>query len=133
MAFHLMIRKIAGLLLLILIHIACQEDVVQKPHKLLSRDKMISVLVDIHLSDAAFQTGRYSNGQINKYTESDYYYSVLRKYNIADSVFETSLIYYSAKPKEYEKIYTRVINRLTEIEQEASKKTNRPVDLKKPE
>ena len=126
-------RIILGVLALFLFNTSCNEDMTDKPPRLVSRDKMVSILVDIHLSDAAFQTRRYSNEQLNKYTESDFYYSVLNKYHVADSVFEVSLIYYSSKPKEFEKIYTRVINRLTILEQEESKKTKSPVDLEKSE
>jgi hypothetical protein len=111
---------------------ACNDEVVKRPSKLISRDQMISVLVDIHLSDAAFQIRRYSSEDLKDISESDLYYSVLKKHNMADSVFETSLIYYSGKPKEFEKIYTRVINRLSEMEQEEQKKIQEPVNIQKP-
>jgi hypothetical protein len=126
-------RIILGLLALFLFNTSCNEDMAGKPPHLISRDKMVVILVDIHLSDAAFQTRRYSNDQLNKYTESDFYYSILKKHHIADSVFEISLLYYSSKPKEFEKIYTRVINRLTVLEQEETKKTQIPVNLEKSE
>jgi hypothetical protein len=126
-------RIILGLLALFLFNTSCNEDLADKPSHLISRDKMVGMLVDIHLSDAAFQTRRYSNEQLNKYTESDFYYSVLKKYHVADSVFEISLLYYSSKPKEFEKIYTRVINKLTVLEQEETKKTQIPVNLDKSE
>jgi len=126
-------RIIIGLLTLLLLHASCKEDMSEKPPHLISRDKMVNILVDIHMSDAAYQTRRYTNERFKIYSESDLYYSVLKKHQLADSVFETSLIYYSSKPKEFEKIYTRVINRLTLLEQEESKKSKQPVDLEKSE
>jgi len=126
-----MSRKIITLLTVFLIVTSCGKEVIPKPRKLLSRDKMVSVLVDIHLADAAFQTRRYTSEEMRKYTESDFYYSVLKKHNIADEVFEESLIYYSGKPKEFEKIYTRVISKLNEMEQLEVKKTQQPVNIKK--
>lgn len=128
-----MSRIITGFIILVLFITSCEEETSDKPPHLISRDKMVGILVDIHLSDAAFQVRRYSSEQMKKYNESDIYYSVLRKHHVADSVFEKSLIYYSGKPKEYEKIYTRVINRLTEMEQEESKKKEKPVNLEKPQ
>jgi hypothetical protein len=128
-----MSRIITGLLILLLVVSSCEEETSIRPPHLLSRDKMVGILVDIHLSDAAFQTRRYSSEQVKQFSESDFYYSVLRKQRVADSVFETSLIYYCSKPKEFEKIYTRVINKLTEMEQEESKKMQRPVNLEKPQ
>jgi hypothetical protein len=126
-------KIILGLLALTLFYTSCNEDMSEKPPRLISRDKMVDILVDIHLSDAAFQSRRYSNEKLSAYTESDFYYSILKKHHLADSVFETSLIYYSSKPKEFEKIYTRVINQLTVLEQEESKKTKQPVNLEKSE
>jgi hypothetical protein len=126
-------RIICVLLVLLLFNTSCNEDMTGKPPHLISRDKMVDILVDIHLSDAAFQTRRYSNTQLNAYTESDFYYSILKKHHLVDSVFEISLLYYSSKPKEFEKIYTRVINRLTVLEQDETKKTKSPVNLEKSE
>jgi hypothetical protein len=111
---------------------SCNDEVIKKPPELISRDQMIAVLVDIHLADAAFQTRRYSSEELKDFSESDVYYSVLKKYKLADSVFETSLIYYAGKPKEFEKIYTRVINKLSEMEQEEEKKNQQPVNIQNP-
>ena len=118
-----------GFWALLLVCLSCSEDLGEKPSKLITRDRMVEILVDIHLTDAAYQTKRYTNETIKKYSESDYYYSILKKHGIADSVFEKSLLYYSGKPKEFEKIYTRVINKLTLLEQEEKKKTEQPVNL----
>jgi hypothetical protein len=115
------------LFILILLVPACNKSVENKPSRLISRDRMINILVDIHLSESVYQTSHYSNSSLKQYTESDYYYSVLHKYKTADSVFEQSLIYYSGKPKEFEKIYTRVLNRLNEMQQEAAEKKEKPV------
>jgi hypothetical protein len=107
---------------------ACNESVEKKPHKLVSRNRMIDMLVDIHLAAAVYQTSHYTNNAIKQYSESDFYYSVLHKYKTADSTFEQSLIYYSSKPKEFEKIYTRVLNRLNEMEQDRVEKRQQPVN-----
>jgi Domain of unknown function (DUF4296) len=108
---------------------ACGESTIEKPTKLVSRDQMIKMLVDIHLAEAVYQTGRFGSEDISKIKESDYYYSILEKYRVADSTFEKSLIYYSGKPKEFEKIYTRVLNHLNEMEQENARKKQQPVDI----
>ncbi len=111
----------------ILLISACGKSVEKKPRHLLSRDRMISILVDIHLAESVFQTSHYTNNSLKQYTESDYYYSILHKYKTADSIFEQSLIYYSGKPKEFEKIYSRVLNRLNEMQQEATEKKKQAV------
>lgn len=108
---------------------ACEEPVVKKPRKLIPRDKMVEMLTDIHIAESVFQNRRYSGEQILKFTEADFYYSILKKYNVADSVFEQSLIYYASLPIEYEKIYSRVLDKLNEMEQEQLKKQQEPVDI----
>lgn len=108
---------------------ACEEPVVKKPRKLIPRDKMVEMLTDIHIAESVFQNRRYSSEQILKFTEADFYYSILKKYNVADSVFEQSLIYYASLPIEYEKIYSRVLDKLNEMEQEQLKKQQEPVDI----
>ena len=86
----------------LIIAVSCKEDVSRRPSRLISRDKMVNMLVDIHLTESALKNNRYLNDQNGKITESDLYYSILKKYNVPDSVFEVSLIYYSSKPKEFE-------------------------------
>ncbi len=117
---------------LVLLFDACKDPIMEKPRKLLTRDQMIDMLVEIHLSQAISQTRRFANEDLASFSESDYYYTILQKFKTADSTFEKSLIYYSGKPKEFEKIYTRVLNRLNEMEQEQAKKNQQPVDIGNP-
>ncbi len=108
---------------------SCEKPVVEKPKDLVSKDKMIDMLTDIHISESMYQTRRYTSQDMRKITEADLYYSILKKYDVADSTFERSLIYYSSLPKEYERIYSRVLNKLNEMEQEINKQKNQPVDI----
>ena len=108
---------------------SCEKPVVEKPKDLVSKDKMIDMLTDIHISESMYQTRRYTSQDMRKITEADLYYSILKKYDVADSTFERSLIYYSSLPKEYERIYSRVLNKLNEMEQEINKQKQQPVDI----
>lgn len=108
---------------------SCDEPVVDKPKNLVSRDQMINILTDIHLAEAIYQTRRFSSDRIMQLTDNDFYYSVLKKHNVPDSTFELSLIYYTSMPKEYEKIYSRVLNKLNEMEQKFENKEMQPVDI----
>lgn len=55
---------------------------------------------------------------LKKITQTDLYFSVLKKYDIPDTVFVRSLIYYSSFPKDYEKIHTQIMNFMKEKEQQ---------------
>lgn len=108
---------------------ACDEPVVPKPKKLVPRDRMVEMLTDMHIAESVFQNRRYSRDQVFQFSEADFYYSILKKYNVVDTTFEQSLIYYSSYPKEFEKIYSRVLNKLNEMEQEQLQKQQEPVDI----
>ncbi|WP_319591994.1 DUF4296 domain-containing protein [uncultured Draconibacterium sp.] len=98
---------------------ACENEIIPKPEHLIKEKKMIDMLVDVHLADAAFNHFRYDSIMLNNRTEN-FYYSVLDKYEVPDSVFERSLIYYESFPKDFEKMYRKVMSRLSELEQEQS-------------
>jgi len=116
-------RNIIISIILILGFTACDTEVYKKPKHLIKEKKMIDMLVDVHLAEAAYNNQSYRNTTARRLTETDFYYSVLHKYNVPDSVFERSFVYYASKPKVFEKMYRQVTNRLTEIEEEEK---NRP-------
>lgn len=116
-------------LAMVFVFSACDEPVVEKPKKLVPRDRMVDMLTDMHIAESVFQNRRYSSDQVFLFTEADFYYSILKKYNVVDTTFEKSLIYYSSYPKEFEKIYSRVLNRLNEMEQDQLQKQQQPVDI----
>ena len=77
---------------------------------------MIAILVDVHLASATYFNQVYQDAEAISLTETDLYYSVLHKHNVSDSLFERSFVYYASKPKDFEKMYRKVTNHLTEME-----------------
>ena len=123
-------RNIIISIVLILVLAACGKEVYEKPKKLIREKKMITMLVDIHLANATYINQMYyGTADTRKFTDADLYHSVLHKYNVPDSVFERSYIYYASKPKVFEKMYRKVTNRLTEIEHEAITRRNELLEL----
>lgn len=96
--------------------ISCDTNEIEKPEHLIPRNKMIEMLVDVHLAKAYQQNQGYKDTL--KFSSTDMYYSVLAKHNEGDSVFVKSVIYYSSYPRTYEKMYNEVIAILKEMEQE---------------
>jgi len=94
---------------------SCTNTNIKKPDQLIAKDKFIKMMVDIYLSQG-ITVGTPEAKSLNKVTQNDLYYSVLKKYNMPDTVFIRSLIYYSSFPKEYEKIQTQIMNILNEAE-----------------
>ena len=84
---------------------------------------MIEMLVDIHLPETTYNRMR-SDTLVKNSSSANFYYSVLAKYEIADSVFEKSFVYYASSPKNFEKMYREVMNKLGETEQGFSGRKN---------
>ena len=122
--------KIILIFTVILILSGCRYNWIEKPKELIPPQKMVDMLVDLHIANAIFLETNYRPGTGIKLKSEDYYYSVLHKYNIPDSVFEKSVIYYSNYPKEFEKIYADVLDKINIKKEEVAPQANKPVNIK---
>lgn len=111
-------RNIIISIILILFVTACNKGVYEKPKKLIKEKMMVDMMVDIHLAESTYLYQTYRDTTIKDMTSPDFYYSILNKYNVPDSLFERSFVYYASHPKIFEKMYRKVTNQLTEIENE---------------
>lgn len=94
---------------------ACDKEYVEKPARLIKEKQMIDMMVDMHLAEATFSQVRYDSIWRNS-SSANFYYSILKKYNVPDTLFEKSYIYYASNPRNFETMYRKVVNKLTEIE-----------------
>ncbi|WP_372773868.1 DUF4296 domain-containing protein [Mangrovibacterium sp.] len=99
-------------LLALLFALSCKNKGYPKPKELLSEAEMVDVLYDMHLGEAIADHDRYNANDSLKIESEAVYQAVLNKHNINDSILARSIIYYSASPKVYEKIYEEVVERL---------------------
>ena len=58
---------------------------------------------------------------------------MLKKYNVTDTVFEKSFVYYSCYPKDFEKIYADVLDKISQMQAAYKEKDAQPVDIGNPE
>ncbi len=108
---------------------ACSKLTVEKPAVLVQEDKMIDMLMDIHLAEATFNTRRHRDSLVMKSSSADFYYSILEKHQVPDSVFEQSFVFYASQPRKFEKMYRQAMNKLNEMEQEYSGRKTEPQEL----
>jgi hypothetical protein len=94
---------------------SCYNTTLPKPEKLIPKDKFLKMMVDIYLVQGIDKTPQDIK-ELGKLTQTDLYYSVLKKYSVADTVFVRSLIYYSSSPKEYEKMHVQIMDILNASE-----------------
>ncbi|MDD4143080.1 MAG: DUF4296 domain-containing protein [Prolixibacteraceae bacterium] len=124
-------QNISFILLLVCFFIcsSCDKPPIEKPADLISEDKMIVLLTDIHLAEATFMNRHYQDSLISKSSSANFYHSVLGKHQVPDSVFEKSYVFYLSRPKKFEKMYRQVMNNLNEMEQEFSGRERELIDL----
>ena len=117
------------LFLIFLSVVSCDKPVFEKPEHLIKESKMIEMLVDIHIAEATFNNRKYQDSLMLKTKSDDFYYSVLNKYKIADSVFEKSYVFYAGDIKNFEKIYNKVQNRIELLNNKFSNNNNEEINL----
>jgi hypothetical protein len=106
-----------------------------RPSGVLSKEKMIDLLVDINLAESALRVGLPAhNLPSDSLYQKSQFIKVFEKNKVKPDDFDKSLNYYTEHVEELNEIYLEVINRLTVMEAglEAKKATKaKPVVPKK--
>lgn len=109
------IRLILGCCLLLVLFSSC------RPKGVLSRKEMVSVLFDIHLTEAAVGTTsdsileEWSRGLETDYFRDMAYRSVLRKHHLTQDEFYYSVSWYSNHMNLFEKVYIDVQQKMDDF------------------
>jgi Domain of unknown function (DUF4296) len=85
------------------------------------RDKMIRILVDVHLVEASLNLKRDRGGNVSFLTQN-YYQWLYRKYHMSHQRFRDNLNYYKTDTENFSKMYDEVVKNLNDL----SKKTGVP-------
>jgi len=109
---------------LLLLSFSCQEK--KETKFLISEDKMVDVLYDLHLADGVLNSTElpYSDSILRP---ENYYANILKKYNIDRPTFDSALQQYTENPQIYLKVYDKVIGKLRIQESKLSAKTHKSV------
>ena len=117
-----MLRKFTFILFLLLS--ACVEKVIEAPDDLIPKDKMIEMLYDLSLINAAKGT----NPKMLEENNLEPTKFLFEKYGVDSTQFVKSDIYYASIPVEYQAIYITVADRLEknkkDIEEERKLKSD---------
>lgn len=79
----------------------------RRPEGVLSRSDMRKILIDLHKTDGLVGVKKYRGEQ-----KDECYQAILADYGISQAQFDSSIVWYSGKPKTFEKIYTEVLEAL---------------------
>ena len=108
--FNMFKMKLYFLPLLLLSLFSCNEKLLEEPEDLIPEDKMVEILTDLAIVNAAKSTN-VAVLQDQGIEPMDY---IFEKYDIDSLQFVESDRYYASLPPEYEDIYKRVESRLEE-------------------
>lgn len=111
----LKMRLITLLLAFLLVFISC-TSAIEKPKKLIEKDKMVDILYDIALLEAI--KSQNVNGGISSKKANEF---LFQKYKIDSLQWEENNKYYAADIEEYKKMYEEVKQRIQEETQKANK------------
>lgn len=106
-------QQILLICIVALVLLACSGS--NLPEGVLSKKKMVPILVDIHLSEA-IHNQRYNLSMIRDSLPQDLYLSICKKYKVDRTDIEKSLLYYGKHTGEYIPIYNQVLDVLSEME-----------------
>lgn len=93
--------------------IACSKKEEKIPENILPKDKMIKVMVDVHIAEAAIQNKYLSLNDSTKKIAAGYYRNLFEKNKITEQQFRESFLYYAHHLDLFNKIYEEVINELS--------------------
>ena len=106
-------------LVILMLSLACSSD--RPPKGILSEDKIVEVLIDIHMAEGM------ANSLSIPYDSSKKVYPLLEKevflkHQVSDSVYMRSFEYYLRDSKTMERIYARTVDSLSVKEKLADQK-----------
>lgn len=103
-------KRIACFLIVITTFFSCETGLVEKPDDLIPEDRMVEVLYDIAVLNAA----RSSGAKILQEHDIQPEEFIYKKFNIDSLQFAKSSVYYASKPNVHIRIFEEVEHKLKE-------------------
>lgn len=101
----------AFVLLIVLVMMGCKPSV---PSEYIQPGVLEDILYDYHVAQAMANESRSMSSEDNSYHRNAYFQAVLRKYDVSEAVFDSSLVYYYSHAERLKAIYQRVNERLND-------------------
>jgi len=114
-------QKIALIFICLLLVSCSEKKAVVIPANIFSKQKMVNVMLDIHLLEASMSLNATSVDKNNPANPASYF-DVLKKNNISKKQYDESFEFYSQHPALLNEIYQLVLNDLSKMQAEVSNK-----------
>jgi len=96
-----------------------QEKKAEKPDYLIDENKMVGIMVDMHIVETAANLKVFPPDTARQMYE-DYFASIFLTNEVTKAEFDSSLYYYSTQTNQMNVIYDRVLENLSELESEVN-------------
>ena len=104
-------RNSLVIVLLVLAMTGCKPSV---PSEYIQPGELEDILYDYHVAQAMANETRPPNDKENNYNKNAYFLAVLKKHEVSEAVFDSSLIYYYSHADRLKGIYQHVKERLND-------------------
>jgi len=106
-------------LLLVLLTSACSKKNTSKqtPSGIIKQEMMVDILVDIHIAESGIEHSGLHPDSLNQ-QYANYYQAIFQKYGVSKEKFLRSTSYYFENPSKFEVIYTKVTEKLDQLNAE---------------
>lgn len=109
-------RRFFSLIIFPIILFGCSEKnpELKTPDYVIPQDKMINILVDMHIADGALSTLAL-NKEDTLYSPPTFYRQVFKKYDVSKHDVDTSIFFYAQHAEYYNLMYDTVLARLSKM------------------
>lgn len=122
-------------LLILLLFFSCSQDESYIPKDIIQKEKMVSIFVDIHISDALVAHKKNKEVKISNQLKKTYLANILNKHKISMEDYEKSQVFYKNNLPLLLEVYNEVMIELSakKAEFEGKKLTKEEIEKKKKE
>jgi hypothetical protein len=96
-----------------------QEKKVEKPTYVIDQDKMVSIMVDMHIVETASNLKVFPPDSAQQMYQNSFE-SIYLTHGVRKTQFDSSLYYYSMQTDQMNVIYDRILEELSQLESEVN-------------
>jgi len=104
-------RNSLAIVLIVVAMIGCKPSV---PSEFIQPGDLEDILYDYHVAQAMANEAPSNSGEERNYQKNVYFHAVLKKYNVTEAEFDSSLVYYYSHAERLKDIYHKVKERLND-------------------
>lgn len=111
-----------SILTLFVLFLSCSSGKDNIPHDIIPKDKMMTILMDIHIAEAGVKIETSPDSTLAK--ANDYYHFIFRQNEVSEEDFRKSFRYYAKHPELLQSIYQTMLDEMSKKESEVLNNKN---------